>query len=68
MHPEVITVVMELHERHSLPINITVGEYREELRVVTLEYDLADYELARWLVNRSVVESIRRAEKQKNHD
>ncbi len=59
---------MELHERHSLPVNITVGEQREELRVVKFEYDLEDYKLAEWLVNKSVIETIRRAEKQRNHD
>ncbi|MCR5850397.1 MAG: hypothetical protein K6G92_06765 [Bacteroidaceae bacterium] len=50
--PKIVDRIVELQKSHSLPINIFVGECVSGLTEITFEYELIDYHLVAWLVNK----------------
>lgn len=44
--------IVELHQEHSLPLNIIVGERVGSLTCITFEYEKIDYHLVAWLVKK----------------
>ncbi len=54
MQPKIASRIMELQMEHALPVNIIVGEVIEGLKMVTFEYELIDYHLVQWLMNKGI--------------
>ena len=50
--PKIVSKIVELQLKHSLPVNIIVGECFNGLRAVTFEYEPNDHHLMAWLVNK----------------
>ena len=50
--PKIVSKIVELSIEHSLPVNITVGEHVEGLTSITFEYELIDYHIVAWLVDK----------------
>ena len=50
--PKIVARIVELNQEHALPVNITVGEVMNGLQGITFEYELVDYYLVAWLVNK----------------
>ena len=50
--PKIATKIVELQVEHALPVNITVGECLGNLTSVTFEYELIDFHITAWLVNK----------------
>ena len=53
VQPKIADKIVELSEEHNLPVNIIVGVLVDGMKPVTFEYELIDYYLVAWLVNRS---------------
>ena len=53
--PAIAADIMKLQNEYGLPIHVTVGglDGSDRLRVVVLEYELIDWQLADWLINRA---------------
>ena len=61
VQPKIAADIMELQLQHALPIEITLGNIVEEgLREVTMKYELEDYALYSWLVDKATNNYIRR--------
>lgn len=52
VQPKIASKVIELQEIHALPVNIIVGGMIEGLKKLTFEYELIDYHLVAWLLNK----------------
>ena len=52
VQPKIATKIVELQVEHALPVNIIVGECLGNLTSVTFEYELIDYYIMAWLVNK----------------
>ena len=52
MQPKIAQKIMELQLQHALHVNIIVGEVIEGLKKLTFEYELIDYHLVAWLLNK----------------
>lgn len=52
MQPKIASKIIELHEEHSLPVKIIVGEMIHGMQKLTFEYELIDYYLVAWLINK----------------
>ena len=52
VQPKIATKIVELQVEHALPVNIIVGECVGNLTSITFEYELIDYHLVAWLVNK----------------
>ena len=52
VQPRIAEKIVELSQEHALPVNITVGESVGNLTHITFEYDLIDYHIVAWLVNK----------------
>lgn len=52
VQPKIAAKVIELQEIHALPVNIIVGGVIEGLKKLTFEYELIDYHLVAWLLNK----------------
>ena len=52
--PKIVEKMMELQVQHALPVNIIVGKEIDGLRQVIFEYDLIDYYIVQWLINKGV--------------
>ena len=50
--PKIVDKIVELHQEHSLPVNIIVGERVEGLVSITFVYEMVDYHLVAWLVDK----------------
>ena len=50
--PKITAKIVELSQEHALPVNIIVGESVGNLTSITFEYDLIDYHIVAWLVNK----------------
>lgn len=49
---KIVEKIVELQAQHDLPVNITVGKEEAGLQQITFEYDLIDYYLVQWLINK----------------
>ena len=47
--------IVELNQEHALPVNIIVGECLGNLTQITFEYELIDYHIVAWLVNKGTL-------------
>lgn len=52
MQPKIAAWIIELQTEHTLPVNIIVGGIVEGLKKLTFEYDMIDYHLVAWLLNK----------------
>ena len=52
VHPKIATKIVELQVEHALPVNIIIGECVGNLTSITFEYELIDYYIMAWLVNK----------------
>lgn len=52
VQPKIADKIVELNQEHALPVNIIVGECVNHLISITFEYELIDYHIVKWLVNR----------------
>ena len=52
VQPKIADKIVELSQEHALPVNIIVGECVNHLTSITFEYELIDYNLVAWLVNK----------------
>jgi hypothetical protein len=52
VQPKIATKIVELQVEHALPVNIIVGECVGNLTSITFEYELIDYYIMAWLVNK----------------
>lgn len=52
VQPRIAAYIMELQLQHALPVNIIVGEMVDGLKSVTFEYELIDWHLVSWLINK----------------
>ena len=52
VQPKIADKIVELNQEHALPVNIIVGECVNHLTSITFEYDLIDYHIVAWLVNK----------------
>lgn len=52
VQPKIAAKVIELQAEHALPVNIIVGGMIEGLKKLTFEYELIDYHLVAWLLNK----------------
>ena len=52
VQPKIADKIVELSQEHALPVNIIVGESVGNLTHITFEYELIDYHIMAWLVNR----------------
>ena len=53
VQPKIADKIVELSEEHALPVNIIVGVLVDGMKPITFEYELIDYYLVAWLVNRA---------------
>lgn len=52
--PKIAQRILDLQAEYNLPIDITLGETTDSLRLVTFEYEYKeDYHLYAWIVNRA---------------
>lgn len=53
--PAIVAEIVRLQNEYNLPIQVKVGGFvgGECLRIVTLEYELMDWQLASWLISRA---------------
>ena len=51
---KIVEKIMELQMQHALPVNIIVGKEMEDLQQVIFEYELIDYYIVQWLINKGV--------------
>jgi len=52
VQPKIADKIVELSQEHALPVNIIVGESVGNLTHITFEYELIDYHIMAWLVNK----------------
>ena len=52
VQPMVAAYIMDLQLQHALPVNIIIGEMVRGLKSVTFEYELIDYHIIAWLINK----------------
>jgi hypothetical protein len=52
VQPNIAAKIVELNQEHALPVNIIVGECVGNLTQITFEYELIDYHITAWLVNK----------------
>ena len=52
VQPKIADKIVELSEEHALPVNIIVGVLVDGMKPITFEYELIDYYLVAWLVNK----------------
>lgn len=52
VQPKIAAKIMDLQLQHALPVNIIVGEVIEGLKKMTFEYELIDYYVVAWLLNK----------------
>ena len=52
VQPKIADRIVELSQEHNLPVNIIVGVLVDGMKPVTFEYELIDYNLVAWLVNK----------------
>lgn len=52
VQPKIATKIVELQVEHALPVNIIVGECVGNLTSITFEYELIDYHIMAWLVDK----------------
>ena len=52
VQPKIAAKIVELSQEHALTVNIIVGESVGNLTSITFEYDLIDYHIVAWLVNK----------------
>lgn len=52
VQPRIAEKIVELGQEHALPVNITVGESVGNLTHITFEYEMIDYYIMAWLVNK----------------
>lgn len=52
VQPKIAAKIVELNQEHALPVNIIVGECVGNLTQITFEYELIDYHIVAWLVNK----------------
>ena len=52
VQPKIADKIVELSQEHALPVNIIVGENVDTLTHITFEYELIDYHIMAWLVNK----------------
>ena len=55
VQPKIAAKIVELNQEHALPVNIIVGESVGNLTQITFEYDLIDYHIVAWLVNKGTL-------------
>ena len=55
VQPKIAAKIVELNQEHALPVNIIVGECVGNLTQITFEYELIDYHLVAWLVNKGTL-------------
>lgn len=54
VQPKVLEKMMELQVQHDLPVHFTVGDEEDGLVQVLFEYELIDYYVVAWLLNKGV--------------
>ena len=52
VQPKIADKIVELCQEHNLPVNIIIGVLVDGMKPVTFEYELIDYNLVAWLVNK----------------
>ncbi|MBQ5936570.1 MAG: hypothetical protein IJL50_01865 [Bacteroidaceae bacterium] len=55
VQPKIAAKIVELNQEHALPVNIIVGESVGNLTQITFEYELIDYHIVAWLVNKGTL-------------
>lgn len=55
VQPKIAAKIVELNQEHALPVNIIVGESVGNLTQITFEYELIDYYIVAWLVNKGTL-------------
>ena len=55
VQPKIAAKIVELNQEHALPVNIIVGECLGNLTQITFEYELIDYHIVAWLVNKGTL-------------
>ena len=55
VQPKIAAKIVELNQEHALPVNIIVGECVGNLTQITFEYELSDYHIVAWLVNKGTL-------------
>ena len=55
VQPNIAAKIVELNQEHALPVNIIVGECVGNLTQITFEYELIDYHIVAWLVNKGTL-------------
>ena len=55
VQPKIAAKIVELNQEHALPVNIIVGERVGNLTQITFEYELIDYHIVAWLVNKGTL-------------
>ena len=55
VQPKIAAKLVELNQEHALPVNITIGECVGSLTQITFEYELIDYHIVAWLVNKGTL-------------
>ena len=55
VQPNIAAKIVELNHEHALPVNIIVGECVGNLTQITFEYELIDYHIVAWLVNKGTL-------------
>ena len=55
VQPKIAAKIVELNQEHALPVNIIVGECLGNLTQITFEYELIDYHIMAWLVNKGTL-------------
>ena len=55
VQPKIAANIVELNQEHALPVNIIVGECLGNLTQITFEYELIDYHIVAWLVNKGTL-------------
>ena len=52
VQPKIADKIVELCQEHNLPVTIIIGVLVDGMKPVTFEYELIDYNLVAWLVNK----------------
>ena len=55
VQPKIAAKIVELNQEDALPVNITIGECVGSLTQITFEYELIDYHIVAWLVNKGTL-------------